>query len=305
MSTQHHFSYVFNEKLQRVFDCFTNYSTVSLITYNGLISEVCKIKGNSFNEINAVFTFLYKNYYHVNIKVNSFVNSELSKEICYEIYNVKEIPNFNIKFLMNFYWNTTEHQTLLTFDFIINDKFFKELFEEEINEQDVIQIVHNVNTYLKFNIKDLECNEATIIKGNIKDIWNFICDWNKLFAFVIENHKIKLIYSTDIIQLGTQVDVIEVISNKNICSMKVRKICLSNTNMEIEFVSWKEPEGIFKRMITRLHIVKLSDKISFVRYRTISLDYICLEVLVLVQGFIKRCIQYTRDHFNKVNASGI
>ena len=305
MSTQHHFSYAFNETLQRVFDCFTNYSTVSLITYNGLISEVCKIKGNSFNEINAVFTFLYKNYYHVNIKVISCENNELSKEMCYEIYNVKEIPNFNIKFLMNFYWNTTENQTLLTFDFKINDIFFKELFEDEITEQDVIQIVHNVDTYLKFNIKDLECNEATIIQGNIKDIWNFICDWTKLFAFVIENHKIKLMYSTNIIQLGTQVDVIEMISNKNICSMKVRKICVSESNMEIEFVSWKEPEGIFKRMITCLHVVKLSNNISFVRYRTISLDYICLEVFVYVQGFVKRCIQYTRDYFNKVNASGI
>ena len=79
MSNCIHFSYIFNEDIERVYECFNNSTLVPEVTFENLVTNVKKIKGTNFNENGAKFCLTYKSYYTMELEVEQLLNTEIHK----------------------------------------------------------------------------------------------------------------------------------------------------------------------------------------------------------------------------------
>ena len=68
MSNCIHFSYIFNEDIERVYECFSNSTLVPEVTFENLVTNVKKIKGTNFNETVQNFVSLIKAITQWNLK---------------------------------------------------------------------------------------------------------------------------------------------------------------------------------------------------------------------------------------------
>ena len=58
------FSYIFNEDINRIYDCFCDFNLVTEVTFYNVMTNAKKLKGNFLNEEGAIFQFTFKNYYN-------------------------------------------------------------------------------------------------------------------------------------------------------------------------------------------------------------------------------------------------
>ena len=58
------YSYIFDEEIERVYECFRNAQLNKGILYNNFVSNLKFHKGENFDEENSEFSFFWKNYYN-------------------------------------------------------------------------------------------------------------------------------------------------------------------------------------------------------------------------------------------------
>ena len=97
------FSFCFEDELERVYECFTDFYLYSEIALPSILTKVKKIKGDSLDEEGAMMEMLIKNTFFKMIVQN--VNSSP----LFKSYNHKLIPleksNLEIQTQFKFYWN--------------------------------------------------------------------------------------------------------------------------------------------------------------------------------------------------------
>ena len=134
------FSYVFNEDIERIYECFSNFCLVTEMNFNHLMTNVKKIKGNNFDELGAVFSFTWKNYYNIEITVENLISTETHKSFVHLANKIEEIPGFGFSINYNFYWNSCEKKTILTYDYTYRDPFFDQLIKDGVTEKEKLTI---------------------------------------------------------------------------------------------------------------------------------------------------------------------
>ena len=92
---------------------------------------------------------LFKNYYNITITVENSINTEIHKGFQHTAGKIEEIPDIHFSILYNFYWDSCNKNTIITYDYIYDDPFFDQLINEEVSQSEKMQVCINVEKYLK------------------------------------------------------------------------------------------------------------------------------------------------------------
>ena len=93
-----------------------------------------KLKGNFLNEEGAMFQFTFKNYYNFEITVEHCINTDIHKCFYHNAKKIQEIPELEFSTVYNFYWDSCNRHTILTYDYIFEDDFFAQLIKDYVSD---------------------------------------------------------------------------------------------------------------------------------------------------------------------------
>ena len=198
------FSYIFDEELERVYECFTNMSINIGITFKDLISKLVFNKGERVDTENSEYTAMWKNYYELkmvveNVKKEKFFRTYTNRTLC-----IDKLPT-EITVIFNFYWNSIDEKTIFILEFIYKDEFFGDLFKSEFNKSDKLKICVNVEKYLNSIVKGLENTNSVCINSSFENIWQYISNPKTLFNILFKDFII--ICNDERISLDTEIIV--------------------------------------------------------------------------------------------------
>ena len=181
-----HFSYIFDEELERVYECFTDMRINTEISFKGLITKLKFIKGEKFDEEHSEFTAIWKDYYELKMVVENVRKEQSFKTYSYRTLCIDKIPT-EITLVFSFYWNSIDEKTIFILEFRYKDEFFGDLFKTEFNISDKQQICINVENYLASIIKGLKISNSAVIKSNFENIWKYISSPKSLFNLLFKD----------------------------------------------------------------------------------------------------------------------
>ena len=181
-----HFSYIFDEELERVYECFTDMRINTEITFKGLISKLKFEKGEKFDEEKSEFIAIWKNYYELKMVVENVRKEQSFKTYTYRTLYIDKIST-EISLVFNFYWNSIDEKTIFILEFYYKDEFFGDLFKTEFNKLDKQKICENVEKYLTSIIKGLKISNSTVIKNNFDNIWKILSNQKSLFNILFKD----------------------------------------------------------------------------------------------------------------------
>jgi hypothetical protein len=165
------FSYIFDEELERVYECFTDFAINCGITFKNVISQLHFIKGEErFDAENSEYIALWKNYYEIKMVVENIKKEPSFRTYTNRSLSIDKLPS-GISLVYSFYWNSIEEKTIFILEFIYKDEFFADLYKNEFNKSDKVKICNNVEQYLNAIIKGLEISNSIIINSSFENIW--------------------------------------------------------------------------------------------------------------------------------------
>ena len=233
-----HFSYIFDEELERVYECFTDVRINNEIVFKGLISKLKLLKGEKFDEEKSEFTAIWKDYYELKMVVENVKNEQSFKTYTYRALYIDKIPT-EISLVFSFYWNSIDENTIFILDFYYKDEFFGDLFKTEFNVSDKQQICINIENYLTSIIKGLKIFNSVVIKSNFENIWKNISSPKSLFNLLFKDF---IIFCKDEeISLNSEIIIFSKMSNSSqpipLIKFKADSIIISSKFCKLSFIS--------------------------------------------------------------------
>ena len=137
------FSYIFDEEIDRIYECFTDMRINIGITFKDVISKLKFIKCERFDAENSEYTAMWKNYYEIKMVVENVKKDPSFRTYTNRALYIDKIPT-KIALIYNFYWNSIDEKTIFIMEFAYEDEFFGDLFRNEYNTQDKIKICSNI-----------------------------------------------------------------------------------------------------------------------------------------------------------------
>lgn len=206
------FSYIFDEELERVYECFSNMSINTGIIFKDLISKLVFNKGERVDTENSEYTAMWKNYYELkmvveNVKKEKFFRTYTNRTLC-----IDKLPT-EITVIFNFYWNSIDEKTIFILEFIYKDEFFGDLFKSEFNKSDKLKICVNVEKYLNSIVKGLENTNSVCINSSFENIWQYISNPKTLFNILFKDFII--ICNDERISLDTEIIIYGKVNNSS------------------------------------------------------------------------------------------
>ena len=232
------FSYIFDEELERVYECFTNMSINTGITFKDLISKLVFNKGERVDTENSEYTAMWKNYYELkmvveNVKKEKFFRTYTNRTLC-----IDKLPT-EITVIFNFYWNSIDEKTIFILEFIYKDEFFGDLFKSEFNKSDKLKICVNVENYLNSIVKGLENTNSVCINSSFENIWQYISNPKTLFNILFKDFII--ICNDERISLDTEIIVYAKATNSSspipLIKLIIEGIIISSQYCKLTFTS--------------------------------------------------------------------
>ena len=195
------FSYIFDEEIDRIYECFTDHQLNAGIAFYNLVSNLNFIKGERFDEENAEFSFFWKKYYEIkmiveNVKKNSNYRSYVNRTLY-----IDKISSLAISIKFSFYWDTIENKTLFLLDVEYKEEFFGDLIKNEINNDDIKMISENIEKYINSIIKGLEINDSFLLNAPFEQIWKTISNLEIFFS--ISGKKLIPIFEDNEVNLNS------------------------------------------------------------------------------------------------------
>ena len=184
------FSYIFDEEFERVYECFTEKKTNNGIAFKDLISNQKFIKGERFDEENNEFIAIWKDYYELKMIIEDVKKEKFYKTYTFRTLSIDKVPT-EISLKFNYFWNSVDEKTIFILEFMYQDEFFGDLFNNEFNESDKIKICTNVEIYLNSIVKGLEISNSTLINSSFENIWKYISNPKILFSIFFKDLIIK------------------------------------------------------------------------------------------------------------------
>ena len=194
------FSYIFDEELERVYECFTSTQLNKGIAYQHFVSNLQFIKGDRFDEETAEFTFIWKNYYTIKMIVQNVKKFNNYRTFTNKALYIDKLT-LQISLIYSFYWDTVEQKTLLIIDLDYNDEFFGDLIKTDFNPSDVIKICQNVVNYINSIILGLDINNSFLLNAPIEEIWKTIS--NPEIFFTVSGKKLIPIFKDKEVNLNS------------------------------------------------------------------------------------------------------
>lgn len=232
------FSYIFDEELERVYNCFTDVTINTGIVFKDLITKLKFIKGERFDEENSEFSAIWKNYYGLKMIVENVKRESFFRTYTYRALYIDKVPS-KISLIFNFYWNSIDEKTIFILEFIYYDEFFGDLFKTEFNKSDKIKICTNVENYLNTIVKGLEVYNSAIVNSSFEKIWKFSSNPKLLFNIFFKDFTIMT--KDEQISLDTEILFYAKISNFSspipLIKLIVDSIIISSKYCKISFVT--------------------------------------------------------------------
>ena len=185
------FSYIFDEELDRIYECFTDMNINTGITFKGLITKLKFIKGEEkFDIENSEYIAIWKNYYEIKMVIENIKKEPYFRTYTNRSLSIDKLPT-QISLVYNFYWNSIEEKTIFILDFVYTEEFFGDLFKNEFNKEDIMKICRNVEEYLNSIIKGLEISNSVVINSPFENLWKYISNPTKFFTILFKDSIIK------------------------------------------------------------------------------------------------------------------
>ena len=234
------FSYVFDEEIDRVYDCFTDTQLNNGIAFQNFVTKFKFIKGEKLTEENAEFTFIWKNYYEIKMIVQNVKNFNTFRAYTNKALYIDKIT-LQISITFNYYWDTVEQKTLLIIDADYQDEFFGDLIKSDFNQKDVLTICKNVETYINSIIQGLDINNSFLINSPIEDLWKTIS--NPEIFFTISGKKLIPIFKEKEVNLNSILEFYDTndkqINPTILTQMAVDTLYITSNYIKLSFVTIK------------------------------------------------------------------
>ena len=221
------FSYIFDEEIERVFECFKNAQLNVGVAYNNFVSKLKFHKGDNFDEENSEFSFFWKNYYDIKMTTENVTNLPHYKTFTYRSISIDKIC-LQLFIIFQFFQDSVDNKTIFLYEVKYEDEFFDDLIKTEIKGEDFKQICLNVERYLNNIVKGLEINNSILLNQSFENLWNIISSPKNFFN--ITNHELTVEVQDEDITLNPIVKIYENINNKLNPIIKLRTESIYITN---------------------------------------------------------------------------
>ena len=246
------FSYIFDEELNRIYECFVNPQLNSGVVYNNLVTQLKFIKGDRFDELNSEFSFIWKNYYEIKMIVDEVKNNENFRTYTNRSLYIDKI-SLQIYIKYNFIWETIQQKTILIVEIGFTDEFFKDLIKNDFNQSDVLNMCKNVENYLINITRGLEIRNSFLLNTSIEEIWKTISD--PTIFFTVSGKKLIPIFKDKEISLNSVLEFYDANDKQETPTV------LTQMNVDTLFVT---SNYIKLSFITSKKLYMLSHKITFI-----------------------------------------
>ena len=244
------YSYIFNEELDRIYNCFVNAQLNSGIVFNNLVSNLKFIEGERFDEMNSIFSFIWKNYYEMKMIVENVNIFENNRTYTNRSIYIDKI-SLDISLVYKFYWDTIEKKTIFILDLEYKEDFFGDLIKTDFNQKDVLKICQNVENYLANITRGLEIRNSFLLNSPIEDIWATIS--NPTIFFTISGKKLIPIFKDQEVNMDSILEFYD--------SNDKQKTPITKMVVDTLFLT---PNYIKLSFITAKKIYMLSHRITFI-----------------------------------------
>ncbi len=199
------FSYIFDEELERVYECFTDFRINSGIAFKNLISKLHFTKGEErFDAENSEYIAMWKDYYEIKMVVENIKKEHYFRTYTNRSLSIDKLPS-GISLVYSFYWDSIEEKTVFILEFIYQDEFFADLYKNEFNMSDKVKICTNVTQYLNSVVKGLEISLSAIINAPFEKIWKYVIRPKIFFGLLFKD--IIIICKDEEISLDTEISI--------------------------------------------------------------------------------------------------
>ena len=294
------FSYVFDEEIDRVYDCFTDTQLNNGIAFQNFVTKFKFIKGEKLTEENAEFTFIWKNYYEIKMIVQNVKNSNTFRTTTNKAVYIDKIT-LQVSITFNYYWDTVEQKTLLIIDADYQDEFFGDLIKSDFNQKDVLTICKNVETYINSIIQGLDINNSFLINSPIEDLWKTIS--NPEIFFTISGKKLIPIFKEKEVNLNSILEFYDTndkqINPTILTQMAVDTLYITSNYIKLSFVTIKRLK-IASHRIT--FVIKKVEKNKTMFFTYVKLLEPCPHKIYLsVKKFWKKIMLNYHNYFDLKN----
>ena len=254
------FSYIFDEEIERVFECFKNAQLNMGVVYNNFVSKLKFHKGDNFDEENSEFSFFWKNYYDLKMIIENVVNLPHYKTFTTRSISIDKIC-LQISIIFQFFQDSVDNKTIFLYEVKYEDEFFDDLIKNEIKEEDGKQICLNVERYLNNIVKGLEINNSILLNQPFEKLWNIISSPKNFFD--ITNHELIVETKDEDITLNPIVTIYEKLDMKlnPIIKLRTESIYITNNCGKVILASTEKLVLPYQKMVFSLK--KLDNDKSF------------------------------------------
>jgi hypothetical protein len=294
------FSYIFDEEIDRVYECFTDMRINIGITFKDVISNLKFSKGERFDVENSEFSAIWKNYYEIKMVVENVKKEPFFRTYTNKALYIDKIPT-KISLIYNFYWNSMDEKTIFIMEFAYDDEFFCDLFKNEYNIHDKIKICSNVEKYLNSIVKGLENFNSVFINSSFENIWKNISNPKSLFNILFKDF---ITICNDVqINLDTEIIIYANTSNSAnpipLIKLKVEGINISPKYCKISFISCQKLSLPNQKIV--ISIQMLDKHKTFFTVNIKILECITHEALVNIRKLWKKKIAEFVNFFESKN----
>ena len=294
------YSYIFDEELDRVYDCFTNVQLNKGITFNNLVSNLKFIKGEKFDEENSEFSFIWKNYYEIKMVVQNVYQNTNFRTYTNKALYIDKIT-LQISIIFNYYWDTVEQKTLLIIVIEYQDTFFGDLIKTDFSQTDVLKMCERVEKYINSIIQGLDICNSFLLNVPIEDLWKTIS--NPEIFFTISGKKLIPIFKDKEVSLDSILEFYDsndkLLNPTILTQMGVDTLFVTSNYIKISFVTYKRLY-LSNHRITFI-IKKLGDKKSMFIANVKLLEPCTHKIYLSVKKFWKKVMSNYYNHFECKN----
>ncbi len=294
MSHKISFSFCFEDELERVYECFSNFYLYTEITQFSIITKAKKIKGDSFDEEGATMEIIVKYNFPFRIIVTNVKSTPLFKSYTHKLVSLDK-SKMEIYIDFKFYWDSCEKKTVLFYEYYFNEEMYS-IYKDLVPEKDKILFCNNVVEYLKTNFNGLEISKGIFINASIQKVWNYINNWKNINDILL--NKIKLISEINgtFEKLNSRINVLKIDNNFLLTSLVLKKIYFSGNKIEL-FFNNTEKYVYLPNLQLYFCLTKMSEDASFLNILLTPNAHLSFETKNLISKYFLKCLAWIKDHF--------
>ena len=291
------YSHIFDEEIDRVYECFRNTQLNKDVAYNNFVSKLKFHKGEYLDQENSEFSFFWKKYYDIKMITENVITQPHYKTFTIKSTSIDKIC-LQITIIFQFFQDSVDNKTIFLFEVKYEDEFFADLIKNEIKAEDLNQICSNVERHLNNIVKGLEINNSILINHPFEVVWNIISSPKNFFN--VTNKDLTVMMKEDDITMNSISTIYERAENKlnPIIKLRTESIYITTNYAKITLMSiekWVIPS---QKMIFSL--MKLGGGKSFFTLNIKLMEPVKHQVLLSLKKLWKKKINIFFNHFESL-----